>query len=105
MVHRDFPVDSSAIVVLQAAHREQASMQCWMDANQDHLRDIKHGWFASCAVGRHMVHAFSIAFNGVNDMRAQLMTAYVEAVKDRFPSRALLEDPRLLRKVHREWRG
>ena len=43
MVHRDFPVDSSAIVVLQAAHREQASMQCWLDANQGHLRDIEHG--------------------------------------------------------------
>ena len=96
MVHRDFPVDSRSTVVLQAAHSEQASMQCWLDANQNHLRDIEHGRFASCAVGRHMAHAFGIVFNNVKEIWAQLMTAYVQAVKDRFPSRALLEDPQLL---------
>ena len=45
-----------------------------------------------------MVHAFGIVFNGVKEIWAQLMTAYVEGLKDSFPSRALLEDPQLLAK-------
>ena len=96
MVHRNFPVNLSGVVMLQAAHCEQESMQCWLDANEDHLRDIEHGWFASCAVGGHMVRAFGCIFHGVQEMWEELLTGHMVAMKDRFPRRVILEDPQLL---------